>query len=434
MNQTIFFDRYCICTAAGGASEELRRSGVAINYKGIDTRSGELVELQLISLAMIDEIRRKQFAERARAVQKLNHINIARVFAVGVEREYFAIVSEYLRGETADTWVVARGPMSPDAVLRVGIQVLAALGAGAFYGLIHRTIQPSNIMILHAESPDGGWPLIKVLNFGIAASELYKENSEEVMPTIGPQFASPEQLLSGKIDFRPEIYSLGMLLWFLLTGRVPLPSNRAAIYGGIRTAPELNYLPRPVGRLLQRLLHENPDKRPQDPVALEAEMQRCLAKIERRVTFRRSFLVPRTSLARAEMIRPRVRWASALRGVFGGLAIIAMAATASAFLLPHVTAVWHHEVAVRPIGVPIGVPQPEPAKRPPVVAERSVTPVPAPNVAPSFTPAPVRQIEQKPAVADVSQQEERSGLTKTSDTESINGGHSKGRQIEDCLR
>jgi serine/threonine-protein kinase len=147
-------------------------------------------------------------------------------------------------------------------------------------------------MLLHARSPDGGWPLIKVLDFGVAASDLHKEGSEEVMPIMAPQFASPEQLLRGTIDFRSEIYSLGATLSFLLTGRVPLPRNRAAIYGGIRTTPELNYLPRPVGRLVQRLLHENPEKRPQDPVALEAEMQKCLAKVKRHVTTGRSILVP----------------------------------------------------------------------------------------------------------------------------------------------
>lgn len=314
MNQTIFFDRYCICTAAGDAPEEIRRTGAAINYKGIDTQSGELVELQLIPLGMIDEIRRKRFEERARAVQKLNHINIPRVLALGIERDYFAIVSEYLRGETADAWVVARGPMSPDAVLRVGIQLLGALAAGAFYGLIHRAIQPANIMLLHAESPDGGWPLIKVLNFGVAASELQDKGNQEVMPVMGPQFASPEQLLKGTIDFQSEIYSLGATLSFLLTGRV--------ICGGLRIAPELNCLARPVGRLVQRLLQENPEKRPQDPVVLESEMQRCLAKIERHATAGRSILVPPTSLVRAELIRPQVRWTRALRSVFAGLAII----------------------------------------------------------------------------------------------------------------
>jgi serine/threonine protein kinase len=432
VNQTIFFDRYCICTAPGDAPEEVSRSGAAINYKGIDTQSGELVELQLIPLAMIDGIRRKQLEERARAVQELNHINIARVFAIGVEREYFAIVSEYLRGETADKWVVARGPLSPDAALRVGIQVLGALAAGAFYGLVHRTIQPSNIILLQTDSPDGGWPLIKLLNFGVAASELHKEGSDGVVPIMGPQFASPEQLLRDKIDFRSEIYSLGAILSFLLTGRVPLVSNCAAIYGGIGTAPELNYLPRPIRRLLQRLLHENPEKRQQDPVALEAEMQRCLAKIERHATFRRSFLAPPTLLARTELSRPGVGWARALRGVFTGLGIIAMAATASAFLFPHVAAVWHHEIAVKPIGVPIGVSQLEPAQTSPVVAEQSVEPVRAPSVAPTFSPLPVREIEQKPVATDASQSEPeaRSSLTRMSATKSIDSGYSGNGAIE----
>jgi len=91
---------------------------------------------------------------------------------------------------------------------------------------------------LHAEAPDGGWPLIKLLNLEFAASELYKQSSsEDFLPSLGPQFASPEQLLNGTLDFRSEIYSLGATMSFL-DRNVPLPRNWAAIYGGMRTAPE----------------------------------------------------------------------------------------------------------------------------------------------------------------------------------------------------
>jgi len=182
--------------------------------------------------------------------------------------------------------------------------------------------------------------------------------------------------------------------------------------------------------LVQRLLQENPEKRPQDPVVLEAEMQRCLAKIERHATAGRSILVPPTSLVRAELIRPRVRWARALRSVFAGLAIIVMAATASAFLLPRIAAVWHRETTAKSIGIPIGVPQPEPTEIPPNVAERAVTPLPGPSAAPSSTAMSVGQAEQKPAVAEASQFGERSGLTKTSVAESIDSGYSRRKQTE----
>jgi serine/threonine protein kinase len=427
MKQTIFFDRYCICGMPEGTPEEVSRSGASINYKAIDTRSGESVALQLIPLAVLDEQARKQFEELALTVEKLNHINIARVYAVGVQCEYLALASEYLRGETADAWVVARGPMSPDAVLRIGIQVLRALAVGAFHGLSHRAIQPSNIMILHAEAPDGGWPMIKLLNFGVAASESHQQSSnEEFSPTLGPQFASPEQLLNGKTDFRSEIYSLGAAMSFLLTGRVPLPPNRAAIYGGMRTASELRYLPRPLARLLRRMLHENPEKRPQDPVALEAQMQKCLAKSERRVGRHHSFLAPVSLPGHGEVVRWRSPRLAVLRGAFAGAVLVAVAAVTSALLLPRVAAMWHHESPAKPIGGPVGVSQPERTNPPAAVAAQPVAPSPPPSVA--RTPEP--SITQKLEVADASRQDEQSSPAESSRTESDGDGYSSRRESE----
>ena len=187
MKQTIFLNHYRICTVADGSPKQVSRSGAAINCKATDTRSGEPVELQLVPLAVIDPAKREQFEERALAVQKLNHPNIAHVFEVGADNEYFVFVSEFLEGETADAWLIEHGPMPPDAVLRVAIQVVRAMAAGAFQGLIHRAIQPSNLMILPGEVPDGGWPFVKLLNFSVAALELHRLSDEarELAPSVG---------------------------------------------------------------------------------------------------------------------------------------------------------------------------------------------------------------------------------------------------------
>ena len=222
MEHTTFFEHYRICDNQDGSP--VSRSGAAINYKAIDTRSHEPVLLQLIPVATVDQTEREQFEERARTAQKLDHVNIAKVLAVGVEHEHFGLVSEYLEGETADSWIVAHGPMPADAVLRVGLQVVRAIAAAAFFGLTHRAIQPSNLMIAPGQSPDGGWPFVKVLNFGLAGLESHSDSAEarEIAPSVSPQFASPEQLLNREIDFRSEMYSLGATMCFLLTGAVPL--------------------------------------------------------------------------------------------------------------------------------------------------------------------------------------------------------------------
>ncbi len=204
MEPTTFLEHYRIGT--GEAGREVSRTGAAINYKAIDTRTHDPVRLQLIPLATIEPEKLAQLKERAETAEKLDHVNIAKTFAVGVDHDYFVIVSEHIEGETADSWIVENGPMPADAALRVGLQVVRALGAAAYFNLTHRAIQPSNLIIAPGESPDGGWPFAKLLNFGLASLELHSDSAEaqELAPTISPQFASPEQRANGEIDFRSE--------------------------------------------------------------------------------------------------------------------------------------------------------------------------------------------------------------------------------------
>src|ERR1700730_5542691 len=273
------------------SAHEVSRTGAAINYKAIDTRSHDRVCLQLIPLATIEPEKREQLKERAETAEKLDHVNIAKTLAVGVDHDYFVLVSEHLEGETADSWIVENGPMAVDAALRVGLAVVRALGVAAFFNLTHRAIQPSNLVIVPGESPDGGWPFVKLLNFGLAGLELHSDSNEapEIAPSISPQFASPEQLLNQEINFESEMYSLGATMCFLLTGAAPLAVTGMKARLRIRRLPELRRAPKPLHNLLVSLLREDPANRPHDPVALEREMRDCLTKIERRQALGRKF-------------------------------------------------------------------------------------------------------------------------------------------------
>src|ERR1700730_3160950 len=265
------------------SAHEVSRTGAAINYKAIDTRSHTPVQLQLIPLGTIDPAKMDQLKERAETAEKLDHVNIAKTLAVGVDHDYFVLVSEHFEGETTDSWIVENGPMAADAALRVGLQVVRAVGAAAFFNLTHRAIQPSNLMIAPGQSPDGGWPFVKLLNFGLAGLESHSDSAEarELAPTPSPQFASPEQRANGEIDFRSEMYSLGATMCFLLTGAAPLAVSGMKARLRIQRLPELRRAPKVVHDLLVYLLREDPNNRPQDPVALEKQMRDCLTKIER---------------------------------------------------------------------------------------------------------------------------------------------------------
>src|SRR5579864_8888267 len=101
MGDKIFFEHYRLRSDDDAAPQEVRRSGAAIIHEAIDLRSNEPVTLQLIPLASVDPAVRETFLERARATQKLDHVNIAKVFAVGVEHDFIALVTEHPEGETA---------------------------------------------------------------------------------------------------------------------------------------------------------------------------------------------------------------------------------------------------------------------------------------------------------------------------------------------
>jgi serine/threonine protein kinase len=391
MEQETFLKHYRIAT--GEAGHEVSRTGAAINYKAVDTRSHETVRLQLIPLSTLDPEKREQLKERAETAAKLDHVNIAKTFAVGVDHDYFVIVSEYVEGETADSWIVENGPMAADAALHVGLQVVRALGAAAYFNLTHRAIQPSNLMIAPGEAPDGGWPFVKLLNFGLASLELHSDSAEaqEIAPTTPPQFASPEQRAKGEIDFRSEMYSLGATMCFLLTGAAPLAVSGMKARFRLQRLPEIRRAPKPLHNLLVYLLREDPNNRPQDPVMLEKEMRDCLNKIERRQAIGRKLgislaaVVPR----KAKEKRP-TNPAIQVLGGFAAVAILLLAATAGAvYFFPDKIPYFHRDA--KP-GVQIGVPD---------AAKFASAPTESPNAASSAAPQPTQSAS--PAIAQANQ-------------------------------
>ena len=355
MEDTTFFKHYRVCTSEDDSADEVSRTGAAINYKAIDTRSKEPVQLQLIPVTTVEPTKLQQLKERAETAEKLDHVNIAKTFAVGVEHDYLALVSEHFEGETADSWIVAHGPMPADAALRVGLQVVRAIGAAAFFNLTHRAIQPSNLMIVPGQSPDGGWPFVKLLNLGLAGLELHSDSSEarELAPSISPQFASPEQLLNREIDFRSEMYSLGATMCFLLTGAAPLAVSGMKARLRIRRLPELRRAPKVLHNLLVYLLRENPENRPQDPVALEQQMRDCLSKIERRQAIGRKLGIPLAAVIPKKSKQPATPLAQVFRGFIAFAVFILAAAAAAEFFFPDKIPFFHRSGKV---GVPIGVP------------------------------------------------------------------------------
>ena len=356
----MFSENYSVCLNDDGSARELERHGPVVTYKAIGYDSGRVVAMQLIPLASIDEVDRVRFEENARAAQKLDDSNIARVFDVGIKDDHLVFVTEYLEGETAEAWIDEHGPMPADAVLRIGLQVMNALTAAANHSLTDRSIQPANLMILPGAASDGGWPRVKLLNFGLAGLKVRSDGDEirELVPSMPSQFASPEQLENRPVDFRSDIFSLGAAMWFLLTGAAP----PAAAESGPRLSPSAVALPRFVRNLVSQMLRTNPEERPQDPAAFAEKIHASLQKAERQTAFTRSFGPPAIATI---PIREKKRIAPALALA----AAIAILASLGAFYFAR------SQRESKPLGVIIGVPETAEASSQLVAASSPPSPV-----------------------------------------------------------
>ena len=358
----MFSENYSVCLNDDGSPREIARSGPVVTYKAIGYDSGRVVAMQLIPLASIDEVERVRFEENARTTQKLDNTNLARVFDVGIEHDQLVFVSEYLEGETADAWVRAHGPMPADAVLRIGLQVMNVLAEAATHSLTHRSIQPANLMILPGAAFDGGWPGVKLLNFGLGGLKVHSDNSEtyEVAPSLQPEFSSPEQLENKPVDFRSDIFSLGAAMWFLLTGSAP--SALATTESGPRLSASVGAVPRFVRNLVSRMVRTNPGERPQDPAAFAEKIHACLQKAERQTAFTRSFApaaIPTIPIREKKRIGPALALAAA----------IAVLASLGGFYFVR------SQRESKPLGVIIGVPETAEGSSLPVTASASPSPV-----------------------------------------------------------
>jgi serine/threonine protein kinase len=382
MERRTFLEHYRISLSSEGAPRELKRIGAVISYKAIDERSGDAVAIALIPIASIDPANREQFEEQARAAEKIKHINIARVFGFGREEDHFVYVSELLQGEPLASWVEEHGPMPADAVLRVAEQIVSVFSTASFHKLTHCAIQPSNLVIVPGSTPEGTWPFVKLLNFGLAGLKLDKPNGSdgrEESFAAAPEFASPEQVQHETVDLRSEVYSLGATMYFLLTAAAPPRDLRRQ---------QLRVFPKTLRNLLAHMLRHDPNQRPKDPVVLAEMIRECLMRIERRQAIARRLGVPLAAVVPRKSGAPSSPLAQVFRGILVFVALVLAAGVLGAFLLPaDINPFRYRTAANQVIGVPVGVPEASPSAPPqaintaPVVANHPTTNAPVSAIA-----------------------------------------------------
>jgi len=202
--------------------KELGRGAMGTVYRAYDPKIDRVVALKTISIAGLnpaeEEDFRKRFVREAQAAGKLSHGSIVTIYDVGEEetsRTPF-IVMEFIEGVTLEDF--ARGERLPlEKSQELVEQVAEALDYAHERGIVHRDIKPANIII----TPDGG---AKITDFGIA--KLVQTQFTQPGQVLGtPAYMSPEQLTGGAVDGRSDVFSLGVILYWLLTGDKPFPGD-----------------------------------------------------------------------------------------------------------------------------------------------------------------------------------------------------------------
>ncbi len=395
MERTIFLQHYRVSVGSDGMPNEIGRDGAVVAYEAVDERSGEQVALTLVPVESVDPGLRERFEEQARALQRLRHVNIAKIFDFGREGGDYVYVSEWVLGETVAAWVVQHGPMPPDAGLRVAEQVVSVLSSASFHKLPYPPIEPSYIMVVPGQTPEGGWPLVKLTNFGLAGLKADVENAAMVEASVRadagefeakdtaaqqapstPQPPSTEPRTPTQEHRTPglhsEIYSLGGIMYFLLTGL-------ALSTDAVRHSPKLSGFPKPLRNLLSQMLNPNPDQRPKDLVVLGEMIRSCLAKIERRLALADRYGIPfRTTIPGPTQPRPRRLLRTAL--AFGAL-VLAAVIVAPVLFPESIGTILHRPRATKSIGVLVGVPEASATPASPQEASAPVAPTTVPSAA-----------------------------------------------------
>jgi serine/threonine protein kinase len=233
------FDHYQLLTREDGTPLELGHGAMGVTYKAIDINLRCAVALKVINARSIgDESARRRFVREARAAASVRHPNVASVFHLGQTGDGYFYAMEYVEGETLENLIKRSGKLEPKIALEIASQVAAGLSAIDEQSLVHRDIKPTNIMV---SLKDEGQLTAKIIDLGLA-KPVAAAPTEVAISTPGafagtPAFASPEQFAGIGVDIRSDLYSLGVVLWEMVTGHVMFRGSPAEVMYQHQHAP-----------------------------------------------------------------------------------------------------------------------------------------------------------------------------------------------------
>ncbi len=298
--------------------EELGKGGMGTVYKALDTEIEERVAVKLLKPEIAaDENMIRRFRDELKLARKITHKNVCRMYDINEHENIKYITMEYVPGEDLKSSIRRMGPLTAGKAVFIAKQMCKGLKEAHELGVVHRDLKPQNIMI----DKDGN---ARIMDFGIARSLKTKGITETGMMIGTPHYISPEQVTGKDLDQRSDIYSLGIIIFEMVTGRVPFegetPMNIAFMHKTEKVPDprKINaHVPLDLSRMILKCMEKEKEKRYQSA----KEVLSDLRKIEKEIpTTDRVLLKKESSTARAMVAKLGLK-----KLLIPALAIIALA-------------------------------------------------------------------------------------------------------------
>ena len=255
--------------------EKIGSGGMAEVFKGKDHKLNRFVAVKVLKDEFVEDKNFvRKFKEEAQAAAGLAHPNIVNVYDVGDEQNIFYIVMELVEGITLKTYIEKKGRLTVKEATSIAIQVAAGLEVAHNNQIVHRDIKPQNIII----SRDGK---VKVTDFGIAKSVSSNTNTADAMGSV--HYTSPEQARGGYSDAKSDIYSLGIVMYEMVTGRVPFDGETTVVVAVKHLQEDIvsprvyaSDVPVSLEHIILKCTEKSPDRRYGSAAELIADLKQSL--------------------------------------------------------------------------------------------------------------------------------------------------------------